>query len=214
MNINKVHRAVAVILLAGVMGGCATTAPAPQITGIASAPVSHFHFGYNVEGLNHGFTNVQTFDNSSSTFFILPPGVSADRAYTKGQISKKFRKDGVYSIIDAVANTWLFTASNGEAYCVTKSGDPSKICSGLMSSSKKTQPSSEQATATPLPKQERVQSAAVPKQYKAPTHRKHVVGEDKVIESESIVQIRARLENLQKQLQSIIEQLKKEDKNA
>jgi hypothetical protein len=212
MNIKQVHKAVAIVLLAGVMGGCATTTPPPQIAGIASAPASHFHFGYNVEGLNHGLTNVQTFDNSSSTFFILPPGVSADRAYTKGQISKKFRKDGVYSIVDAVADTWLFTASNGEAYCVTKAGDPSKVCSKLINSSHDAESQSQNPVATPLPSRSLVESS--PAKNKPRANRPHVVAEDKVIERESIAQIRARLENLQKQLQSIIEQLKKEDKNA
>lgn len=204
------HKAALVVLIAGLMAGCATNPPAPQMVGITAAPENHYHFGYNVEGLNYGLKDVQTFDNSASTFFILPAGVTATRAYTQGEISKQFRKDGVYSVVDAVADTWLFAASNGEAYCVTRSGDPSKVCSQLLHPSHADDESSASPVATPLPASAKITSTPAHKKPEPATHRTRVVGEDKVIEGESIAQIRARLENLQKQLQSIIEQLKKE----
>lgn len=215
MNKWMFSKSVGACLLAVLATGCASNPPVPAIEmkGVVSAPESKFNFGYSVEGLNHGLTNVQAFDNSSSTFFILPPGVSADRAYTMGEISKGFRSDGVYSVVDAVADSWVFTASNGEAYCVTKADDPRTVCAALIRPVINHESSSKQPVATPLPKNAQVFSKPVMNAKKT-EHRSIGVAEDKVIERESTAQIRARLEKLKIQLQSIIEQLKKEDKNA
>lgn len=222
----KGYLALIVTLL---LSGCATNLPKPveDMTVISSAPASRYNFGYDVIGMNHGYRTAQAFDDSQRTFFMLPSGVLPTRAYAKGQISIDLTPQGAYWVAPGINETWFVAANNNEVYCATRAPNPQEACKAEVSvgntdiGNKVTVATISQPVITDRPAPE-YHPAAVNKsnpettvlEVKKPKFKKRVVASDSSIERESITQLRERLESLQKQLNQIINQLKKEDNNA
>jgi hypothetical protein len=119
-------------MMASMTAGCATTTTNQHVSARVEAPKG-YAFGYQALDMEDGSrAAAQVFDDGRRTYFILPRGANAERAYSPEHHGVPLVKEGPYWIAEAVGSAWFVPKVGGHTLCIRKGSVSIDGCESLL----------------------------------------------------------------------------------